>query len=294
MGHRRGHEGQKQLALLLHAFVERQRGCGQRVEQRAVCWLQLLAGRELCALRGHRCLDFGGVDLAIQRPWVRKPLFSEHRRESGGCANRVPSHDVVEQARLGELAGALGLPAGHQRMGGSNAHQPGQPLGCTRAGNQAQGDLRQTDPGLFLRDAPMAAQSEFKATAQGDTGDGRHDGLAARLDAGDDRAQNGVLQLARRAELGGVRTGGECLLIAGQHDAAHCGISQRGIELLHDAFAQRVAQAVDGRVDQRDDGDAVADVKHGQPHAAFIRCLPTTSCWICVVPSYRRSRRTSR
>jgi len=29
-------------------------------------------------------------------------------------------------------------------------------------------------------------------------------------------------------------------------------------------------------------------------HCAFIRCLPMRICWICVVPSYRRSRRTSR
>jgi hypothetical protein len=72
-----------------------------------------------------------------------------------------------------------------------------------------------------------------------------------------------LLELKRLTGLGNVLAGREGLVGAGQHDAAHRRIGLRRFDPLHDALAQRMAQAVDRRAVERDDGDGVLDGQHG-------------------------------
>jgi hypothetical protein len=123
------------------------------------------------------------------------------------------------------------------------------------------------------------------ATTERHARDGRHHGLTTSFNPCQYSTQNRLLQLTRRAELGDICTGGKCLFVASQHDAVHVRVGLRLLELQHDALTQRMTQAVDRRIVECDDGNAVADIGHGRPHSAFINCLPMTSCWICVVPS---------
>jgi hypothetical protein len=223
----------------------------------------------------------------------RWPGLGQLRGERRGRRHRPVVDHAVEEAAVLQLLRRPRLAAGHQGMGGGQADQPRQPLGAARAGDQAQRDLGQAHACAGPPHAGVTGQRQLQAAAERHAVDGRDHRLGAGLDPFEHGAQDGLLQLARRAELGDIGAGREGLVAAGKYDAAHGGIGLRGVELLHEARTQRVAQAVDGRLVQRDDGDAVWGIAgcHAQ---ALISCLPISSCWICEVPSYRRSSRTSR
>ena len=103
----------------------------------------------------------------------------------------------------------------------------------------------------------MAGERELEAAAEREAADRRDQRLLHRVLEIVDVGQVGLR--ARFAELADVGAAGEGLLRADQHHRLGLRVAFGALQALQDPGAQRVAEAVDRRIVQRDDGDAVAD-----------------------------------
>ncbi len=111
----------------------------------------------------------------------------------------------------------------------------------------------------------MAGERELEAAAEREAADRGHQRLLHRILEIVDVGQVGLL--ARFAELADVGAAGECLLRADQHHRPDLRVGCGALQALQDGGAQRVAQAVDRWIVERDDGNAVADgVRGGFAH----------------------------
>ena len=103
----------------------------------------------------------------------------------------------------------------------------------------------------------MAGERELESAAERKAADRRDQRLLHCILVVIDVRQIGLL--ARFAELADVGAAREGLAGTDQHDRLRLRIGLGALEALQDARAQRIAEAIDRWIIQRDDGNAVAD-----------------------------------
>jgi hypothetical protein len=146
--------------------------------------------------------------------------------------------------------------------------QPWQPLGSTRAGDEAELDLGQAETRIRGGDPVVRGKRQLEPSAETDPCDSSDDRLRAGLHLLDHVPQRGRGPARRRAELADVRAGGKEPPGSVQYDRAHGRVVQGFLQGLDDAGPQRLREPVDGRVPESDDRDAavdsIVDLSHGR------------------------------
>lgn len=94
-----------------------------------------------------------------------------------------------------------------------------QPPGAAGPRDEPQGDFRQPEQGLGVRDPGVGGHRQFQPPAQGHPGDGCGHRQGKRLDPVHEFGQRDPVGGA--TEFGDVGAGGECLLRAREHHGAH-------------------------------------------------------------------------
>ena len=205
------------------------------------------------------------------------------------------------------------MPASKRRPVEHVLHRPlladhaGEALGAAAAGDDPERDLRLAEERRLGGDDHVAGERQLAAAAERVAGDRRDQ---RRLDRGDAAPEAGRRVVERLGEgaLGhrpDVGAGGEDLLGAGDHDAAHLGVGveplELGGDLLHHLRRERVARLRPVQPQQRDVEvvDRGLDVAGHLCYIGVIALIPVAarpmiSFWICEVPSYRVVTRASR
>ena len=256
--------------------------------------LVLEAGGERGLLGGEHGLlgEPRGDRRAARRPRAASSIASS--------SQRIVGDDLVDQAHRLRLGG-VEAPAGqHQLHRPLLAEHPRQALGAAAAGDDPEVDLRLAELGRLGGDDHVAGQRQLAAAAERVAGDG---GDQRRLDRGEAPPERrgrvveglGEAALAHRLDVG---AGGEDLVGAGDHDAAHLGVGveplQLGGEPLHHLRRERVARlgpveaqqgdvAVERALDQL--GQAGYSASIGVIALIPVAARPMISFWICEVPS---------
>ena len=128
-------------------------------------------------------------------------------------------------------------------------------------GRSAELHFGQRDLRARRRDAEVAAERELQAAAHADAADRRDDRLGARLDDADDACASVGSAVAFGVLNSRMSAPPEKALPAPVRTIAlTAGIGQRPVDPGDDADADVVAQAVDRRVVQRDDGDGAVQL----------------------------------
>jgi hypothetical protein len=177
--------------------------------------------------------------------------------------------DCVDNARRVRLCRSDGFPLGAHGEGQRRAAQARQALCAAGAGNQAQLDLGQRDAGAGRSHAVVAAHRQFEPAAHGDRMHGGDDRLGGCFEREDHAQKVGLLDRLGRAELLDVGAARERPARAGDHDRLHRRVVACLRQAIGNADAGGVAEAVDRRIRQGDDGDIA---KHFvfSGHAAFL------------------------
>ena len=170
----------------------------------------------------------------------------------GGGEEVFGRDDLVDQAGGLGGGGREHLALEEQRGGGHRAHHPDEAGGAAGAGEDADQDLGEADPGLrgVGDEAAMAGEGDLGADAGGEAGEGAGDGLAAlqglrvhagaldlpeqpvhRHDAVEEAAGRGVAGAVLHAgEQVEVHAGGEVGLGRGDDEAGDGGVGERGVD----------------------------------------------------------------
>jgi len=186
---------------------------------------------------------------------VRPALLGALAHEGDGGADRIVVDDEVGKAVFDRLGRADAAPARHHVDRRGKAGKARQALGAAGAGDDAEGDFGKADPGVRLQHPVVAAERQLEAAAEGGAVDRRGDGLCAILDRGDDVGQEG--RHRRLAEFADVGAGDEAPAGAGEHGGNDAGVGLDLGDRLDEAPAHGLAQRVDRRIVDEDDGDAV-------------------------------------
>ena len=163
----------------------------------------------------------------------------------------VALHQPVHQACGQRGLGREVFARQHELGRGQRAHQARAALRAAGAGQQAQGDLRQAQPGRWQGQAVMRGHGHLQPAAQRRAVDGADDELVAGLHAVDGFGQRG--RLRRLAELADVGTGDEGLARAHDEHGARLGGPLELLDGGQQAGAHGLAQCVDGGVVDGDD-----------------------------------------
>ena len=161
--------------------------------------------------------------------------------------------DVVDQAEIECLLGTDRITLGHHLQRLCCAGDTGQALRAAGAGEQAELDLRETEPGGRYRHPVVGAHRHLEPASQRgavDTGDHR---FRAVLHRGLDLIESGALR--RLSELADVGSGDEGPTSAGEDDGLDLGICHRSVDPVEDALANVMAQGVDRGIVDDDQGD---------------------------------------
>jgi hypothetical protein len=165
--------------------------------------------------------------------------------------------DLVDQAELLRLLGRDRSAGGHHLHRLGHRDDARQALRAARAWQDAELHLGKAELRVGRRDAVMAGERELQAAAEREA-----------ADRGDQRFRQRVLRVvdlrqvwleARRGELADVGAPGKGLCRSDEDGRLDRGIGLGLFQVLQDRRAQGVAEAVDGRVIESNDGDAVAD-----------------------------------
>ena len=141
---------------------------------------------------------------------------------------QVAGNDFIDQPQRQRLVGRDAFAAADHLDGAGHTDPARQALGAARAGNDAQRDLGQAQQRAGQRDACVAGQRQFQATAQRRAVQRGHHRLAAGFDQSDDGRHLRVLQrLAEFAQVGAGHEGGA----AADDDASHQ--VSLGLQLLY-------------------------------------------------------------
>ena len=216
--------------------------------------------------RVRRAIDFrksakiSGLPRAAAILSSSSRIFSERPalgHQLGGEADRavlqVAIDYFVDQADRERLSAVDRLTAGDHLKRLLDADQPRQTLGTAGAGQQAELDLGQAEARRGDADPEMAGQRDLQAAAECRAVDRRDHRLGAILDPVQHSMQPG---LARRlAELGDVGAGDEGPAGAMDHDRPDRRIGLRRRDAVRQALAHALAQRVDRRVVDDQDGD---------------------------------------
>ena len=198
-------------------------------------------------------------------------------RQLPGAGDRG-GHEVAFHELVGDADGyrpirRQELSADDRVERGLHADQPRQALRAAGARNDAEGHFRQTEPRARCDEPDVAGQRHFQPAPGGHAVDGGDHRLAGGFDFVEHRGQRRRAGRRGRVELADVGAAAEHAASAGNHHGRHAFVGQR----LHDAVAERrahrEAQAVDRRVVEGQQGDAVmAFYDNGSRHA--LRVLP--------------------
>ena len=174
------------------------------------------------------------------------------RSERQRALQQIAVDDGVEQCRAAK-AFARHAGAGNDHVQrGLDTDRSRQPLRASGARQQTQPDLRQRDLRVRRGDAEVAAECQLQSAAHAAAADRRDDGLFARLDNGDDGRQRRFGPRLRRGEFADVCATREQASGAGQDNGADRRVGLRAVDPFDDGCAQRMIQAVDRRIVERD------------------------------------------
>ena len=162
--------------------------------------------------------------------------------------------DGIDQAQFQGARGAHRFAAEHHLQGRLHADQARQALGAAGAGQQAQVDLRQSQPGIGQGAAVMGRHGHLESAPQGVAVQGGYHRHRLRFDGLDDFGQAGGLR--GFAELGDVGAGDESAAAA-QQQYRPGPVAPRRVQPLHDARPHPLGQGVDGGVVDTDDRDTL-------------------------------------
>src|SRR5438034_1262685 len=208
----------------------------------------------------------GAVHQALDGPHSARRTLGERLSEGQALRGQpVGGEYAIDEADPLGLGGVDGLAAQQQLLGARDADQSGQALHAARAGKQAELHLGQREAGARAGQTQIAEQRQLEPAAVRHAVDRCHHGLRQRgelLGHADDVADLAApaLGIRRARELLDVGARGERPLArAGQHDGAdRPGLGELVDERL-EALVHRLAEDVERRVVEREDGDR-ADV----------------------------------
>ena len=162
-------------------------------------------------------------------------------------------HHGIDDAQPQRLVRRDHAGAGEDLGRGHQAAQARQALGAARAGDQAQVDLGQAQPGARQHHPVMAAQRHLQPAAQGGAVQDADHGFAQAFQRVHHQRQRGVGR--GLAEFGDIGPGDEGPPFGQHHHGAHL-VRRRGPRGGgHQTLPDRLAGGVDGRIvdaDQRD------------------------------------------
>jgi len=229
---------------------------------------------------GHALLHFGalggdrrGVALHLALAGAARDVaFGQQATDIGQAGfGEIAFDDPVEDAVLHSLRRFHRIAGDDHLQRPFDANQARQALGAAGTGQQADLHFRQADLGIDQGDAVMAGERHFQTAAQGgavDHGDAR---LARGLDGLDYLRQRG--RLRRLAEFLDVSAGHEGAAFADEHHGAHSGIRLGLAEGPQKSVADPMAQGVDRRIVDFDQGHvALALDPYHLGHARNLRC----------------------
>ncbi len=266
LGLRAHHEGQEDFALFEDA--------GVNVLLRGnLDGVNAALGRD----QATACLGHVGTGLVEQtdighhrRRQIAHAGHRAHRRHLARKGQRACQQITLDQLGNQLLAGHLDQlvarnrsTAGHHLQGHVHRQDARQALRAATAGDQADVHLGQGHLCARRHHTVVTTQRQLQATAHHHTVDGGHDRLGAGLQRFDDRVQTRCGKRRRGAELTDVGPTAEDLAAADDDHGLHAGIGLRLLQSLRNASAGALAQSVDRRVAQGDDGHAVCDLVGG-------------------------------
>jgi hypothetical protein len=248
------HEGGAfQLQRVVERYVDRRpqhldRGRG-RVEAAAALGVGGYDLLERLRFGAQSCELVFAVARADARPLLRKHLAREGDARAGGVA----FENFVDQSRRQSVFGRDRLAGQDHRRGFFHADEARQPLRAAGAGNEPELDFGQTEPRVGGGDAEVAGEGDLKPAAEWGAEHGGHDRLVDRIDERDHLGKTGHHR--RLVEFGDVGAGNKGASLRGQHDRLHRRVVTRAREGVGEPRAHVVAQRVDRRIVDRDDGD---------------------------------------
>ncbi len=252
-----GDEVQEGFAFGGNTLIERQiERVGDRLGTGGRCLLAPFALQQIARCRIERCpLGTHGNELALviaQQRWQlarcnRRPRERNRSRRQIALGNGV--HEAVGKRVCG--GHRIARHDALQRL--QRSDRPWQPLRATGAGQDAQLDLGQAEPGARCCDPQMARHGEFEPAAQRRAVHGGDHRLRDALERHDHIRQR--RRLARLAELGDVGACAERAPRAGDHDALDRPIRLRRSQRQGEPLAHGMAECIHRWGIDRDDGN---------------------------------------
>ena len=211
----------------------------------------------------------GLADRAVAHPRMRTGSRADPGREIHRRREEVAVGQPVDERRLREHLRRDRLAAHDHVERGLHADQPRQPLRAAGAGKQAQLYFGQAELRVLVHHAVVAAQRQLQPAAERKPGDRSDHRLGRILERGDHVQQRWRLEHRGRAELLDVGAGGERAVAADQHDRASGSVRDGAVERLDQLLPERMAQAVHGRIRERENRHPVAQRVFDVLHDAF-------------------------
>ena len=248
-----------QPALDLQAFVERQTGGRlQRVEQGE---RRLPVAHGLGDLLALLLEEAVGVLAASHRLFAgaaRACIFGhQFARDRDGARDQVAFDDRVNEVHVVRGLGGDRLARQNHVERMPKVHDARQPLGAAGAGNDAEGEFRQTEARVLVGHAIMAGERELGSRAERGAVHGRHHRTGAVLDQPQHLVEAG--RRYSRVEFLDVGAGDEGSPRAAEHDRLDVRPALEIGKGLLQSRAHPAIHRIDRRVVDRHHCDAVDD-----------------------------------
>jgi hypothetical protein len=210
------------------------------------------------------------VDRALAHPGQR-PHVGNGFGKGNGCRQQVGAgiEHAVEQRCAGQFVGQDRRAGEDHVQRGFKAQHARQALRAARAWQQAQLDFGQRDLRAARRHPVVAAQRQLKAAAHAHAVDGRDNRLDRAFGDGDQGVQRRFGKGLGRIEFTDVGAAREHLAGARDDDRRDCRVGLGLPDARNKGSAGGQAKAIDGRVVQRDDGNAAVDLIVGA-HVGYV------------------------
>jgi signal transduction histidine kinase/CheY-like chemotaxis protein len=223
-----------------------------------------LPGDRLPELAEDLGLAAGGGDLLVEVAGLAQrsslghhPVGERHRPR-----DQVALHQLVEEAQAVRLRASDGVAAHDHLERVLHSHQARQALGAAGPREEAELHLRLAQARRADAHAPVTGHGHLEAPAERGAVDGGHHRLPAPLDQLQDLVQARLP--GRRAELRDVGAGDERAPGAGDEHGGRLGVGGGLAQPVAQALTHVLAERVDGRVVDGQDGQATAAVEaHG-------------------------------
>ena len=243
----------EQLPLVTQAVIEGRRdGRRHRVDAFEGGGKAAGHGADGVACKLEQSVGIRIVDNDIAHARQRALCGAFARSERQRALQQIAVDDGVEQCRAAK-AFARHAGAGNDHVQrGFDTDRARQPLRASGARQQTQPDLRQCYLRVRHGDAEVAAECQLQSAAHAAAADRGDDRLFARLGNGDDRRQRRFRPRLWRSEFADVCAARKQGSGAGQNNRGDRRVGLRAIDPFDDRCAQRVIQAVDWRIVERD------------------------------------------